>query len=128
MNPSETPTFPKPELSVEAARSWCMGLHLSGLSGLLLPIILAHILVPLTIWLLKRSQSYEIDRTGKEVLNFQISFTIYMLVSGGLCFVLIGLLIFPFFFIAWLLLPILAAIKTNNGTHYLYPLTIRFLR
>ncbi|MFZ4115430.1 MAG: DUF4870 domain-containing protein [Chthoniobacterales bacterium] len=128
MNPSETPSFPKHHLSSEAARSWCMGLHLSGLSGLLLPIILAHILVPLTIWLLKRSESYEIDRTGKEVLNFQLSYTLYLLVAGGLCWILIGFLIFPFFFIAWLLLPILAAIKTNNGIHYRYPLTLHFLK
>ncbi len=128
MNPSETPSFPKPTLSTEAVRSWCIGLHLSGLSGLLLSIVLAHILVPLTIWLLKRSQSYEIDRTGKEVLNFQLSYTLYMLIAGGLCLVLVGFFILPFVFIAWLLLPILAAIKTNNGIHYRYPLTIRFLR
>lgn len=128
MNPSETPSFPKPTLSTEAVRSWCIGLHLSGLSGLLLSIVLAHILVPLTIWLLKRSQSYEIDRTGKEVLNFQLSYTLYMAVAGALCFIFIGFLIIPFLLIAWLLLPILAAIKTNNGTHYMYPFTIRFLR
>ena len=128
MNPSEPTTIPRPELSVEAVRSWSMGLHLSGLSGLLLPIVLAHILVPLTIWLFKRSQSDEIDRTGKEVLNFQLSYTLYLLVAGVLIFLFIGFFIFPFVFIVWLLLPILAAMKTNNGFHYRYPLTIRFLQ
>jgi len=124
----ETPIFSKLELSKESARSWCMGLHLSGLSGLLLPIVLAHILVPLTIWLLKRSESDEIDRTGKEVLNFQISYTLYLLIAGGLIFVFVGILILPVLFIAWLLLPVLGAIRTNNGIYYTYPLTIRFLR
>jgi uncharacterized Tic20 family protein len=128
MNLPETPIFSKPERSKESVRSWCMGLHLSGLSGLLLPIVLAHILVPLTIWLLKRSESDEIDRTGKEVLNFQISYTLYLLIAGVLIFILIGIFVFPLIFIAWILLPVLGAMRTNNGIHYIYPLTIRFLR
>jgi len=35
--------------SDESARSWCIGLHLSGLSGLILSFALAHIVVPLVI-------------------------------------------------------------------------------
>jgi uncharacterized Tic20 family protein len=124
MNSSELPSPHK----TESARSWCIGLHLSGLSGLLLPIVLAHIVVPLCIWLLKRSNSPEIDAVGKEVLNFQISYTLYFLVAGALCFVFVGFIIFPLVFIAWLVLPILAAVRTNNGTFYSYPLSIQFLR
>lgn len=129
MNPSEIPLSPSPEkkISSESARSWSIALHLAGLSGFLLPIFLAHILVPLTIWLLKRSESEGIDATGKEVLNFQISYTLYLIVAGMLCFVLIGFLIFPLFFIPWLLLPIVAACRTSNGKFYRYPCTIRFL-
>ncbi len=112
----------------EADRSWCMALHLAGLSGLLLPIVLAHLLVPLIIWLLKRSRSEQIDRTGKEVLNFQLTWTLYLVISGALCWILLGFLIFPFFFLAWLLLPILAAIKTSNGQDYCYPWTLCFLK
>ncbi|MFI0347238.1 MAG: DUF4870 domain-containing protein [Chthoniobacterales bacterium] len=109
-------------------RSWCIALHLSGLSGLLLPIVLAHILVPLTIWLLKREEDQAIDITGKEVLNFQISYTLYLAVTGILCFIFIGFFIFPFVFLAWLLLPIRAAMKSSNGEEYRYPLTITFLK
>lgn len=116
------------KLSSQSARSWCIGLHLAGLSGFLLPIVLAHILVPLTVWLIKRAESEEIDATGKEVLNFQISYTLYLIVAGMLCFVLIGFLIFPLFFIPWLVLPIVGACKTSNGKFYRYPFTIRFLK
>ena len=134
MNTSESPSSifspspTEPPLSPESARSWCIALHLSGLSGLLLSIVLAHILVPLCIWLLKRAGSPEIDTTGKEVLNFQISYTLYFLIAGMLCFIFVGFLILPLLFIAWLLLPIIAAVKTNNGIFYRYPLTISFLR
>jgi uncharacterized Tic20 family protein len=117
-----------PAASSESARSWCIGLHLSGLSGLILSFALAHIVVPLVIWLVKRADSPEIDATGKEVLNFQISYTIYSLIAGALCFVLIGILILPIVLIVWLVCIIIAAVKTSNGESYRYPFTIRFLK
>lgn len=113
--------------SAESARSWCIGLHLSGLSGLVLSFALAHVVVPLIIWLVKRGESPEIDATGKEVLNFQISYTIYSVIAGGLCFVLIGFVILPIILIVWLVSIIIAAVKTSNGESYRYPFTIRFL-
>ncbi len=116
-----------PASSSESTRSWCIGLHLSGLSGLILSFALAHIVVPLVIWLLKRVDSPEIDLTGKEVLNFQISYTIYSLIAGVLCFVLIGFVILPIVLIVWLACIIIAAVKTSNGENYRYPFTIRFL-
>ena len=112
----------------ESDRSWCIGLHLSGLSGLILSFALAHIVVPLVIWLIKRADSPAIDATGKEVLNFQISYTIYSLIAGGLCFVLIGFVILPIVLLVWLVCIIIAAVKTSNGEEYHYPATIRFLR
>lgn len=113
--------------SAESARSWCIGLHLSGLSGLVLSFALAHVVVPLIIWLVKRGESPEIDAIGKEVLNFQISYTIYSVIAGGLCFVLIGFVILPIVLIVWLVSIIIAAVKTSNGVSYRYPFTIRFL-
>ena len=121
------PLIPVPE-SNESARSWCIGLHLSGLSGIILPFALAHVVAPLVIWLIKRADSPLIDDIGKEVLNFQISFTIYFAIAGALCWVLIGLLILPVFFIIWLVCTIIAAVRTSNGESYRYPMTIRFLR
>jgi hypothetical protein len=117
-----------PATSSESARSWCIGLHLSGLSGLILSFALAHIVVPLVIWLVKRADNPEIDSTGKEVLNFQISYTIYSMIAGALCFVLIGFLILPIILIVWLACIIFAAVKTSNGESYRYPYTIRFLK
>ena len=124
---SQVTPVPAPHIP-EADRSWCIGLHLSGLSGLILSFALAHIVVPLVIWLVKRSDSPSIDATGKEVLNFQISYTIYSLIAGGLCFVLIGFVILPIVILVWLVCIIIAAVKTSNGEEYRYPATIRFLR
>ena len=87
-----------------------------------------HILAPLAIWLIKRSDSSAIDNTGKEVLNFQISYSIYTGVSILLCFVLVGFLFLPVVLVTWIVCMVLAAMKTSNGEAYRYPYTIRFLR
>jgi uncharacterized Tic20 family protein len=133
----DTPSEPTPEPPIippvppipatsETDRSWCIGLHLSGLAGIIFGWALAHIIAPLIIWLIKRADSPVIDATGKEVLNFQISYSIYLAVAGLLCFVFIGFLLFPVLFIAWLTLIIVAAVKTSNGEVYRYPGIIRF--
>jgi len=131
-----------PASTSEHARSWCIGLHLSGFSGILLGWSLMHILAPLAIWLIKRADSAEIDAAGKEVLNFQISYTIYSLIAGALCWisavlcvVLIGLALLPLtllllgvIILTWIVCMILAAVRVSNGETYRYPFTIRFLK
>jgi len=121
------PLTPNPNTD-ESARSWCIGLHLSGFSGILLGWSLMHIIAPLAIWLIKRSDSPEIDTTGKEVLNFQISYSIYTAISIALCFVLVGFVILPIVLVTWIVCMVIAAVRTSNGESYRYPLTIRFLR
>ena len=87
-----------------------------------------HIIAPLVIWLIKRADSSEIDAAGKEVLNFQISYSIYTGVSIILCFALVGFLILPVVLITWIVCMVLAALRTSNGVPYRYPFTIWFLR
>ena len=87
-----------------------------------------HIIVPLVIWLIKRADSPDVDAAGKEVLNFQISYTIYSVIAGALCWVLIGFLILPVVLITWIVCMVMAAVKVSNGEPYRYPFTIRFLK
>ena len=101
-------------------------MQLLGFAGFVFP--LGNILAPLILWLIKRTDSPYLDRAGKEAINFQISYTIYAIVAGLLCFVLIGLLLFPVLFVAWVVLMVVAAVKTSNGEEYKYPFTIRLLQ
>jgi uncharacterized Tic20 family protein len=89
---------------------------------------LAHIIVPLVIWLIKRAESPIIDATGKEVLNFQISYSIYFALSALLWFICIGIPVTIALVTAWLVLTIIAAVKTSNGEEYRYPGIIRLLK
>jgi uncharacterized Tic20 family protein len=107
-------------------RTWCVACHLSALAGFVIPAF-GHILGPLIVWLIKRGDSSEIDRHGKEALNFQISMLIYNLVAGVLCLLLIGFALLAILHILNVVFVIIAALKTSEGQMYRYPLTIRLI-
>jgi uncharacterized Tic20 family protein len=109
------------------ARTMGMLCHLLALCGLL-GVPFGHIIGPLVIWLIKREESPFIDACGKEALNFQISMTLYIIVSALLAFVIIGFILLPAILLINLVLTIIASIKASEGTFYQYPLTIRFIR
>jgi uncharacterized Tic20 family protein len=64
---------------------------------------------------------------AKEALNFNISCTLYVLISIALCFVVIGFILLPILGIFWLVTTIIAAVKSNEGVFYRYPLCFRFV-
>ena len=70
-------------------RTWAMLCHFSAFAGLIFPF--GNFLAPLIIWLIKKEELPFVEDQGKEVLNFQISMTIYLLISGMLCIILIGI-------------------------------------
>ena len=113
-------------------QQWIVFLHLSALAGVVIP-SLGHILGPLIIWLVKKPESPAIDAAGRNVLNFQISWTIWIFLSfivglGGACLVVFPILIPAGFWIAWLVFVILGAVKASNGETYQFPLTIKIGR
>ncbi|MHC4678053.1 MAG: DUF4870 domain-containing protein [Planctomycetota bacterium] len=109
------------------ARMWAMFCHLAGLGGLVVPAI-GSVIAPLVIWQIKKDEFEFVDDQGKEAVNFQISILIYALVAGLLCFACIGFFLLPAVYIFDLIFLLIAGIKANNGEHYRYPLTIRFIK
>jgi uncharacterized Tic20 family protein len=95
--------------------------HLSG--------IVAGFIVPLIIWLINKDKADKSWLTGqaKEALNFQITLLIAYVACVVLSFVLIGMLLMPIIWIASIILMILAAVKSNNGESYRYPVTLRLI-
>ncbi|MDB6006331.1 MAG: hypothetical protein JWR15_3318 [Prosthecobacter sp.] len=85
------------------------------------------ILGPLIVWLIKKDQSSYIDRQGRELLNFQISFLLYAFVSAFLCIFLIGIPLLFAVGIATIVLTIIGIVRASEGNVYRFPLTIRFL-
>ena len=85
------------------------------------------ILGPLVIWLVKKDQSPYLDRQGRELLNFQISYFVYALISFALCFILIGIPLLVIVGVASIVLTIIGIVKAAEGSVYRFPLTFRLL-
>ena len=86
------------------------------------------IIGPLIVWLIKRDQSPFVDQTGKTVLNFNISYTIWIIVTAIASIILIGI---PFLIaagVAYFVFSIIGAVKANQGEIVNPWLTIRFLK
>jgi uncharacterized Tic20 family protein len=108
-------------------RQWAMICHLSALSGLLGNGI-GFLVGPLLVWLIKREDHSFIDEQGKEAVNFQITMFIILFISAILCLVLIGFLFLIVIAIIMIIFPIVAAIRANDGKHYRYPVSFRFIK
>lgn len=106
---------------------WGMFCHLAGLAGAIIPTF-GNIIGPLIIWLMKKDEYPFVNSEGKESLNFQISITIYYLVSALFWLVCVGYIVTIAIYAFVIVEIILACIKTNEGIPYKYPLTIRFLK
>jgi hypothetical protein len=109
------------------ARKWAMICHIISLVGLLGNGV-GYLLAPLIVWLLKKEDDPFIDEQGKEVVNFQITMIIAVLICLPLAFVIIGIPLLVLIAILMTVFPIIAAIKANDGEHYRYPLSYRFIK
>lgn len=137
VSPDEIVSFEKTE-----DHTFLIWLHLSVLIGFVLP--LGNILIPLILWVSNRSKVEEVDSQGKNIINFQIIFTIFLflILSFGflsllffseletklfsyqlslICFLILP--VFNFFF------PIINALRISKGTvKNFYPSIIRFIK
>ena len=99
--------------------------HISTFFGMIIPF--GNILDPLIIWLIKKEELPFVSDQGKEVLNFQISMVMYLIISVILCFILIGIPIVIGLIIFDFIITIIASVNANDGKYYRYPITIHFI-
>jgi len=125
--PEATEPTPQTDEAEKQSRMWGMLCHLTALAGYV-GIPLGNLIGPLVVWLLKRNEIPFVEEQGKEALNFQISMTIYGAVSAILILVVIGIPLLVALIVFDLVMIIVAAVKANNGQHFRYPITIRFLK
>jgi uncharacterized Tic20 family protein len=87
--------------------------------------LVAPIIAPLVIYLIKKDESAYVAAHAKESLNFQITACI---VSLGLMITIIGMIFLVFVAIAVFVLVIVASIKASDNKLYRYPLTLRLVK
>ena len=98
-------------------------LHLSGLL-LFTSIPLANFLMAYWLWIRDRNCCEVYDKQGREVLNFQITIYLYLLLALFLTFVIIGLFIIPLILLVHLTLTLVAIYVSFASKTYQYPLNI----
>ena len=99
---------------------WLALLHLSGLFIMLFP--------PIIIWVWKKHAIKDIDSHAIDVINFQLSMWIYLIPSGLLVLLLIGLPIVIFLGIFSTVVIIINTIKVLNNQPYKYRWSIKILK
>ena len=111
-DPYQPPAAPSPSLTDKT--SWRLYFELLSFAAFVFP--LGQIFGPLVLWLVKKDTIQEVDIEGKRVLNFNISWTIWGIISCGLGF------------IVWFVIALIATIKAANREPFTHPLTIDFLK
>ncbi|HSG29269.1 MAG TPA: DUF4870 domain-containing protein [Candidatus Krumholzibacterium sp.] len=108
------------------ARQWASICHVVALAGLLGNGV-GFVLGPLIVWVIKKQEHPFIDEAGREAVNFQLTMFIAALLSVPLAFVGIGFILLIVVGVLMVVLPIIAGLKVNEGIHYRYPFSIRFI-
>lgn len=122
MEQQELVPVPSPE-----ARKWAMFCHYAAFFWFLVPMI-GNVIGPLIVWQLKKDSAAFVDDQGKEALNFQITFSLAMVICGVLAWVVIGFPLMLLVSVAALVLTIIAGIKANAGEAYRYPICWRVVK
>lgn len=103
--------------------TYLMLMHLSQFASWLIPFV--GIVIPILMWTSNKNNNAAVDRHGKNILNFNISYAIYTL---ALTIIIIGIPLLIVLFVIYVVVLVMAAIKANNGEYWEYPLTIKFIK
>lgn len=97
--------------------------HLSGLAGYVIPF--GGVLVPIIIWLTKKDSPVIVSIAKQAIL---LNVVVFLLVIGTVALI-ITIVLIPFLIVFWIVLaiaaialPIVGAVKANQGTYYRYPI------
>ncbi|MBI9056677.1 MAG: helix-turn-helix domain-containing protein [Labilibaculum sp.] len=133
--------------NVQEDKGLLISLNLSALSFIFFPIL--GILVPLIIWISKKDKIRDVNEIAKELLNFQITWTMLLFVgyispivyfiyslkttgntnAGSISSqIMITLLVFVVMYLYNLVIVIINSIRINNNKSVVYFPKIRFIR
>lgn len=89
--------------------------------------VIATVIGPLVIYLVKKDASPFVRAHSVEALNFGITLVIAYTVAGALAVLLVGLVLLPVIFVLQIVFTIMAASAAGRGVTYQYPVAIRFI-
>ena len=125
---------------LEKNDSYLALLNISALSFIIFPLL--GIIIPIVMWISKRKEVSKVDKIGKQVINFQITWCLFIFLIYIFSFLsfMFHLSIFPritlfrilmtgaFLFLFNIIQVIINTLKVKKGRHVRYYLSIPFLR
>jgi transcriptional regulator with XRE-family HTH domain len=114
--------------TVQEDKGFLISLNLSALSFLSFPLL--GIIVPLIIWISKKDRIRNVNEIAKEVLNFQITWNIFLFI-GYIGFVFSSVNIYFLIGVMYLYnltVIIISAVRIHNDKKVFYSPKIRFIR
>ena len=109
---------PQPELSYPPLppddTNWRLYLELLSFTAFIFPV--GQVAGPLILWLVKKDTIPQVNEEGKRVINFNLSWLLWGIVSCGLGF------------IALFVIAIISTLKAANREPLQHPWTIAFLK
>jgi len=106
--------------------TFLMMMHLSQAVGIFMPGL--GFILPVVMWVSNKDRCGEIDRHGKVIVNWMISFFIYTLVCAILVFVIIGIFGLLVLVLLDVIFIVIGAVKASEGKLWPYPMSIRFFQ
>ena len=101
-------------------------MHLSQFASWLIPYI--GIIIPILMWTTNKDNNAEVDKHGRNILNFNISYAIYATVAAVLLLILVGFALLFVLFVVFVVAVVIASLKAANGEYWEYPFTIKFFK
>jgi uncharacterized protein len=114
--PPQAPYAAVQPLSPSDEKLWSTLTHIGG--------IFFGFLAPLITFLVFKDRGAFVRHHTSQALNFQLTLLIAVIVSVLLFFVIIGFFLIAVVAIVGIVFPILAAVASNKGEWYRYPLAI----
>jgi uncharacterized protein len=118
--PPQTPYATVQPLSPSDEKLWSTLTHIGG--------IFFGFLAPLITFLVFKDRGAFVRHHTAQALNFQITLAIAVFVCVILSFAIIGFFLIPVVAIIGIVFPILAAIASNKGEWYRYPVAIPMIK
>jgi uncharacterized protein len=121
-------SFPPEAEPTKEERTMSMVAHLLGLIGV--ATVLFGFVGPLVIYLIKKDESQFVAQNAMQALAFNIFMAVVAIILMVITFLTCGFgaILFLPFYIVYLIYVIVAAIRSNDGVVYCYPLSSSFVK
>lgn len=107
-------------IPAESNIGWFIILHLSS--------FFPTVILPVALWIWKRDEIHGFDKHCRDVINFQLSMFIFLMIAGITVLLVVGLFAAVALGFYIQIITIINVVKVAAGSDYRYPLSMEFIK